>query len=677
MRIGSILGDAVSRQGFMLVPNDQGLMVGKKQQMLDQVVPSEQEYGSAPVYRERTSVLRPTAGYGERVQSSYGDRRYYWGHNIQVEGGLFGKGPLLHKVAPAAAIPGNYGVVKFIDAPQPGLTVAQFILSGTKVFRRTDDTDVGQIVDRDFGSTKGVMDGVVFQGGFSGAQASLYVTNQAGELWERTPGGTWTQCLLPSGFAAHKLEVVGTELWAAYVQTSVIRKVTSDPKVAANWSGPFFIGDPSSNISALRQTNNQLCIFKEDGSVFTLNSDGSANDLLPGLAGPSSADNGFRATAWLDRIWFKVGRTTYFLSMPSAELQPIGPGRLLDNASPVRGDSCAFVGWGGYRAYMTLYNADTSTSYLLSYGNWESRDTNEGQAQKVAFDDQWDGSMAEWPGRHATAMGISNASGFDRMYIGFADGRWDWFRLNRSVFAIGADSPVEPPPEFTTDVSEIVFPLHHAMFAADIKHWLGFSIFGPVMQQGDEVQLYYRLMASAGAPPVDPTAQWIYIGEFIKNGQRIPAPANLAGNALSLKAQLFNTNQADTPILELVAVHERVVPAFKRDLHLTVDGNGFHSRLDGAVVRFDADKAHKTMMDVAAAPGSWAIELPDETVNEIALFGYSERMLPMQAGGGHSWAIDIDITQFRILTIYGIIRRLRGTRIGDLKGYTIASLQYL
>jgi hypothetical protein len=82
-------------------------------------------------------------------------------------------------------------------------------------------------------------------------------------------------------------------------------------------------------------------------------------------------------------------------------------------------------------------------------------------------------------------------------------------------------------------------------------------------------------------------------------------------------------------------------------------------------------------MDAAALPGSVAIELPDETINEVAVFDYNERFLPMAAGGGHTWQIDFSATQFRILTIYGIIRRLRGTRIGDLRGYQIGSLRYL
>jgi len=652
----------------MLVPNDQGLMVARKQQMLDSVVPSVQEYGSAPVYRERTFPLRPVGGYGERVQSSYGDKRYYWGQDIQVDGGLFGKGPLVHPVVPAVAAAGS--VARFLDAPNASGVIQQFILSGTKAYRRTDDTDLGQVVDKDFGAGIGTLDGVVFQGGFAGATPSLYVcAGVTGQLWERASNGTWTQCALPSGFMAHRVEVVGVELWAADWANSVVRKVTSDPKVAANWSGPIFVGSPSVKISALRQSGNQLTIFKENGSLFTLNSDGSTNDLFPGLRVPINSDNGYRAAAWLGAIWFRAGPAFYRLDVPSNQLTPSGPGRMLDNASPVRGDVQAFVGWGGYRAYLTVWNPITSTSHLLTYGNWEPHESEDGTT--FAFDDQFDGALAHWVGRKATAMAVSGASGQDRLYIGFDDGKWDWIKLVRSPLA--ADSGAE----FITGPSEIIFPLHHAMFQADLKHWLGFSVFGPVMRPGDEVQLYYRIMASAGAPPADSTGDWLYLGEFIHNGQRIDTPANMVGNALSLKAQLFNTNQLDTPVLEIIAYHERVVPAFKRDLQMTIDARGFQTRMDGAALRFDSDTMHKQLLNFAAAPGSLAIELPDETVNEVALFGYQERLLPMQAGGGRSWGVDIQATQFRILTVYGIIRRLRGTRIGDLRGYQISALKAL
>jgi hypothetical protein len=650
---------------MLVVGQDGTLMLAKKQQMLDSVVPSVQEYGSAPVYRERTFPLRPVGGYGERVQSSYADKRYYWGSDIQVDGGLFGKGPLPHPIAPQTAAGGQ--VYKFIDAPNASGVLAQYILSGTKVYRRADDSNL-QPVDKDF-SPNVAQDGVLFQGGFAGATPSLYVTTNGGALWERSAAGTWTQATLPSGFGAFQVEVVGTELWAADIINCVVRKVTSDPKVAGNWSGPFFVGSPSARITALKQSGNQLHIFKQDGSIFTLNSDGTTNDLFPGLHQAPSSENGRTAAAWLGALWFRIGPSFYRLDVPGEQLTPTGPGKLLDNASPVRGDTQAFCGWGGYRAYLALWNPATTTSYLLSYGNWEPHETEDGT--QFTFDDQFDGALAHWPNQRVTAMNVSSATGQDRLYVGFDNGTWTWIKLVRTPLA--ADSGAE----FIIGPSEIVFPLHHAMFEADLKHWLGFSIFGPVMRPGDEVQLYYRIMASAGAPPTDPTGNWLYLGEFVSNGQRIDTPPNLVGNALSLKASLQNTTTADTPVLEIVAFHERVVPAFKRDIQMTVDANGFQRRLDGAVQRFNSDQLHTSLLDFAANPGSLAIELPDETINEVALFGYSERMLPMQAGGGRSWAIDISATQFRILTQYGLIRRLGGTRIGDLQGYTIDSLRAL
>ena len=312
--------------------------------------------------------------------------------------------------------------------------------------------------------------------------------------------------------------------------------------------------------------------------------------------------------------------------MPGASLNPTGPGKLLDNASPVRGESRTFCGWGGYQAYLTLWNQQDNTSYLLSYGNWEPKASEEGTT--FVFDDQFDGALAHWPGRKASAAYVSGAAGTDRLYVGFEDGGWDWIKLVQNPLA--ADSGAE----FNTGPSEMILPLHHAMFQADLKHWLGFSVFGPVMRPGDEVVLSYRLMASAGAPPMDPTGEWLPLGEFTRNGQRIDAPPNLAGHAISLKMDLFNTNTAATPVIETIAIHERVVPAFKRDITGVVDARAVISRLDGAAFRLDQDRVHRLMMDAAAVPGSMAIELPDETVNEIAFFGYNERLLRCRLAAG-------------------------------------------
>jgi hypothetical protein len=650
----------------MLLANQDGLLIGKKQQTLEGVVPTQQEYDSAPIYRERTFTCKPTGGYGERVQSSHTDRRYYWGLDVTISGGLVGKGPLVHPIVPTSVAGGQ--VYKFVDVPNVGGTRDQVILAGTKAYRRADDTNGGQTVLRDF-TPNVVMDGVVYQGGFAGAAASLYVTTNGGTLWERTPANVWTQATLPAGFGAYALEVVGTELWAADIVNCVIRKVTADPKVAANWSGPFFVGDPSVRITTLRQTANTLVIFKEDGSIFTLNSDGTTNDLYPGLTSPINAENGLRAQAWMNALWFRVGPSFYRLDMPGASLVPIGPGKLLDNGSPVRGESRVFCGWGGYQGYLGLWNPQDNISYLLTYGSWEMKQAEDGASS--VFDDQWDGALAHWTGRKITAMSVSGASGTERLYIGFADGGWDWIKLVQSPLATGSGA------EFSLGPSELVLPLHTAMFQADIKQWTSFTLFGPVMRVGDEAHVSYRIMASAGGPPTDPTGDWLPLGTFQANGQTIDAPATLAGSGLSLKIGLVNSSTATTPVIDTIAIHERVVPAFRRDFNGTVDGRLYTARLDGAAARLSSQSVHQAMMNAVTAPQLATLEMPDETIEGVAFFGYSERWLPRSAGGGGGWLIDFQATEFRVLTVYGIISRLLGTRISDLSGYSIDSLRYL
>lgn len=648
----------------MLIPNQDNLLVAKKQQALDNVVPSVQEYGSAPIYRERTFTAKFTGGYGERVQSSFADPRYYWGEDIQISGGLAGKGPLLHPITPSTAAAGI--VVRFLDAPSGAGALQQLILAGTKCYLRTDDTNTGQTVQKDVAADRW-MDGVIYQGGFAGATPSLYATTAAGALWERTSANVWTQAALPTGFLPQFLEVLNTELWAADPVASVVRKSTADPKVAGSWGGPIFVGTPAVPITGLRQTANILTIFKADGSVYTLNADGTVNDLFPGLRVPLNSDNGRRAAAWLDALWFRAGAGFYRLDQPGAVLTPTGPGKLLDNGSPVQGEPRVFCGWGAYRAYLAVWNPLTTTTYLLTYGNWEANTTTTGTA--FSFDDQFDGSQAHWPSKKATAMNVSSATGQDRLYIGFDDGTWTWLKLVQNPLTTGSGA------EFQLGPCSIIFPLHHAMFQADLKHWLGFSVFGPVMRPGDEATLSYRIMASATGPGTDPSGNWLPLGEFTANGQRIDTPPNLTGNALQLKVDLSNTTTADTPVIETIAYHERVVPAFKRDLQFTMDARNFQTRLDGAVYHFNADVTHQQLLDFAAQPGSLAVELPDETLDEVAWFGYQERMSPPSAGGGRGWAVDVQMTQFRILTVYGIISRFKGTRIGDLRGYTIGAVR--
>ena len=132
----------------------------------------------------------------------------------------------------------------------------------------------------------------------------------------------------------------------------------------------------------------------------------------------------------------------------------------------------------------------------------------------------------------------------------------------------------------------------------------------------------------------------------------------------------------DSPIVEGVGLHERLVPAFRRDFTFTVDARDMICRRDGASVRKSGRFYRDLVMRAAAAPATVALEFPDETVLDVALFDYTEHMVAHTQRGGQGWAIDCQATQFGLLQTYGTIARTRGTRIGDTRGFRISDMRH-
>jgi len=657
---------SIFQDGLMLIPNDTtGLLVGRKQQNLGQNLPPQSAYDSAPVYREHTFEFRPTGGMGESMQSSRTDRRYHYGINVWVTAGLVGLGPASHTITP----PTTGSVRLFVEALNASRQIALFILAGANVIQRNDDTNAGNpAVHTRAGHV--ATDAVRFTGAYSGATDSLYVAWDDGVL-EEYDGTSWKTCLLPAGFQPSLLCRLGDELWAADGLHSIIRKCTNDPKVAGSWSGPILIGTPSIAITALRQTTNRLVMFKADGDVFTVNGDGSDNDLFPGLENTVDPDNGRTATAWQGSLWFRTGRAFWRLDMQGgAVLSPEGPGRQLQNLSEVRGPVQAFAGWNSQMAFGAIYNDQNSSSYLLSYGNWEPVQGDAGT--NFAFTNQWDGAMVRYTGRKVTALWVSTIPYDSRLYVGFADGTYDWIKL--------VAYPLVPNngAEYTQDISYIVAPLHTDMFQADIKQTVGFSTFGPDFPVGCSVSVSYRQRASrAGLPAADPTGDFVSLGNpFTYNGQRIDSQIPIAGHALEFMLSFDSNNTSQTVILEGLGLHERLVPAFRRDFQFSIDARDAIARRDGASVRQPGRFIRDLVMQAAAAPATVALEFPDETISDVALFDYTERMVAHTQRGGQGWAVDCQATQFKLLSVYGTIGRTRGTTIGSTRGFQINDMRH-
>lgn len=654
----------IETNGLMLVPNpNTGLLVGKKQQDLANAVPQVTDYGSAPVYKEHTFQFRPTGGMGESVQSGHTDKRYHYAMDCWVTGGLFGKGPLTHQLTYGATA----RVRRFVEALNAARALALFVLAGDAVYERTNDSNAGQ-VNRRQRAGQTATDAVRFTGAYASPADGLYVAWSDGVL-EEYDGTSWKPCALPANFSPNLLEVIGDELWAADSARCQIRKCTNDPKVAGSWSGPILVGNPSTTITALRQTTNRLVIFKSSGDLFTINGDGSDNDMFPGLINTVDPDNGRTAAAWQGALWFRTGHAFWQLDMQGgAVLTPAGPGRALANLSEVRGPVQAFAGWNSQMAFGVIYNPQTATSYLLTYGNWEPQQGDSGT--NYAFNNQWDGAIAHWTGRKATALWVSNIPSDARLYIGFEDGGYDWIKL--------VPYPLVPNSgaEFTLGSSYIVAPLHHDQFQADTKQWLGFTTFGPYFPNDGRVTIDYRLRGPAGPPMSTPGGDFLSAGSpLVFNGQRLDMLNGIVSHAIEVRISLDSSSSSSTPILEGVGFHQRLVPKFRRDFSFSVDARDYTARRDGASIRQSGRFLRDLVMQAASSPGTIALEFPDETILNLAIFEYAERMVAHSAFGGQAWVLDCQATQFGTTTLYGTIGRTRGTSIGALRGWQIVQLK--
>jgi hypothetical protein len=649
--------------GLLLLPTADGQLVSRKTKTLEgDPSATTTDYSSDPTYRQRTFGFRHlSGGMGERWQSSLISRRYRYMTNAQRWGNLIGKGPLFHVISPATT-----GSIKdFPEALNAGVNT-QFILAGRYVLVRADDTNAGQTVSKDFGVGRTVTSAVRFKGAYVTPIDSLLVTTDNGQLWQYT-GTAWVAATLPATFLPTALEVAGTELWAG--GGNQVRKCTGDPLLAGSWSGAFSIGDGSSVVSSIRQLLDRPFVFTTNGRVFSYNADGTDNDLFPGLRSTPNALTGANAQAWLDAVYVTIGDS--FLKLEAAggaTVTVVGPERLREAEAAVQGRVAASAGWATQTLYLGAYNAQTGHSMLETYGSWEppvdDRPTPYQSIESGAafqFEEVIDGALIDWPGQQITAMKVSGIGSPDtRLYCGFSDGTYGWIKLVQAPFSAGSGA------EFTLATSTINVPLHHALAQEDTKATMGFSSFGPLLNTADYLTVAYRMNESA---------PYTALGtRFTANGQRVNTPDGTVGKILDTQITLVNASTADTPVLEGLGIHERVVPAFEQDIVMKIRCADYQAKRDGSSDRKTAQQIRAALLSAAGAPGTVSFTLPDESIDGLASIDFEEHLLNRNQRAGYASDITLTTTQFNTVTVYGTFGRFRGVRFGDMRGFTFGQI---
>jgi hypothetical protein len=652
--------------GVMLRATEAGEMVGRKVQPLERVQPADYTSQSLPPYVERQYPFkRLVMGMGEKAQATPEGHSYWYALWADCSiGGIAMKAPAFHTLTPSST-----GQIRgFVEALDNG-TLRTFALAGRYVLKRTGDTGAAWTVvgGLDLGSGHYFTSAARFKDGSASPVDALYAATDTGLLYRlKTDGSGWDELTAAwtgasAGQKAKYLAVIGNELWRGW--DNFVSKTEGSPADGAVWSGRIAVGDGSQPITWLAGQQGALYAMKRDG-IYTLNTDGSDNDLFPSLKSLPDDLNGQQTAAWSDSLWVPWGGSLYQVAVSgdAATLQPSGFERLLENDSEVRGVPTCSAGHGSWFNYVALYNAGTDTSYLCKLGTWLNPES-ETVGGEYRFLLVPHGALAKWAGKKATAMKVTSVPGPNpRLNVGFDDGSIEYAILPKDTPNPLNDSACE----FTTTLGEIYWPEIQALAEADNKTWRALTAYGARLDHANYVSFRTRTESAASL-----TALPNYV---TASGARLDFPTNTYSKRLWVVQELHNTLTSATPVVEGCALSYAVRPAFQLQYDLTIRAESFCARRDGTIDMRSGESIRRLVREVAAHPGSVDVELPDETITNVSALSYSESLLPKEKRFGPAWDLGLQIVEWQTVSVYGTIGRLEPYTVAGLGDLTIEQL---
>jgi len=653
--------------------------------------PESQEYASSDVYRERSFVYRrPYLGMGEHTQNGSTSPRYYYAWNAQTHGTHRGRGPLWHDAQTQGTPEGP--VLGFTEALHQGAPT-WFILAGRYVRRHAGDLPGQQPVSLDLGA------GVYARSAARWAPASgvvdyLYLTDSARRFW-RYDGNVWSQADAGVG-GADLLWSTQWELWRAYGWT--INKCQSDPFAAANWTLATAVGDESSPVTGMCDISSRMYFFKGNGTVWSQQSTTDNIPVFRGLQETSQPYNGRNPAFWQNQVFFRVGDGLYRLSgTDTAQIERVGPERLSNNTSPVRGPVRCFAGYAGWYGFVGVYNPhfygpdgyDGDGSFLLRYGNWVPSEGDEEGLTK--FVDSYDGAQVVWEGKKVSALGVcTNVAVLGgtaevqnpRLYAGFEDGTYGWIKLPRN-----GPNPFDPQSgcEFTAGLSFLRWPRHSMDAPADLKDYLSVDVSGPYLDPYRWVTLSYRVDANGETQPWAQLAKPLWqttnrvmfpvpsLGKILEmredyNASAPPDPPPAQPSPYPPGPTLAEWQKLPTPVVSAAILREQLRPAFRAEYAFTVRAEDWAPRRDGGTSRLTAQMVRDLLRQAADAPATVRLVLPDEYAGDFTTVTYQETAKQSSKGQryGQSSDIQVGMIAYRTNQLKGIFARYFDEVYSDL-----------
>jgi hypothetical protein len=581
--------------GFMIGspgPN-QPALVSAKAQDISAVSPPSYAYAGLNPLNEREQPYESLAlGMGLKTQTEWQDERYAYAQGVDASVWPWCRGPAIYPCGGG----GGGAVVDFFE-----LGGYLYMAAGNAIWRYDPGTNTWANIHV---FTQTVVAVEVFASNFDGVPLVWVGFGAAAVAQYSADAVAWTA--MPT-FKALAFARIGREWWWAD-DVNMLRKVdtNADPRAEANYTSlQFRVGDRSSAITSLMVTARGLLLIAKTDGIYTLNADGDEQALYPFLQYAPVATNGKPWGSFLDDLYVGYG-AAFSRITPDLTIEQVGPEKLLTNDAPVRGHITAFTGVGTMFAYASVYNVDTSTSYLLKYGGYVTR--REGvQAERV---DAWHGSVNDgWSGTYVAKLHVSAIgapSGHTRTYIGQSDGTVRW-----------TTNPCVPYPpscsqyRFETGAGFVELPLWHGGYHASDKSVRHLAVSSTFLDAANYVTAEVALTPMGALVAVP--------GSFtVSPFQQIDMTPDSVAVLARIRVVLHTTTSTSSPLVSAFSIGHALRPhrvmQFEADI-LCADGI---VRRDGVTMRMGRQMIRTLVEKAIDDPGAVRCVLPDETVQDLS-----------------------------------------------------------
>ena len=422
--------------------------------------------------------------------------------------------------------------------------------------------------------------------------------------------------------------------------------VSTDGGAASTWSASAPAGDGAHAARALLGLGRTAYLVKEDGLYA----------LRPGAAGgavaerrwsqpvrDSSPSNGRGAAVWRGALWLPLPQG--FVRFRPGDLAAVGPERLGENDSPIRGRVTACAG-DAHFLYAALRDEAGQTTLLAlnpDRGSWHPL----ARLGRVDCRHMW---VSDRPGPNP------------RLYIG-AGGS-----LAAVVLPRGSANPLHDPNCRYAARADLYLSRFDAAFAAQPKVFLALALTGDRLTASSGVDAAYRL--ADGTP-------FRRLGRFAAGGQRIEFGPAAAAAAIDLRLTLHSDDPATTPVVHAAALAYAVRADFKRVFEFTVRIADRAPLRDGRRDRRSGREIKRAIAAAAATREPVVLVGPDGEHVEALVRGADARAQRSEAGRDPEWLMRVTATEYRRTAATGAHNRLAAYAQQALAAYSHTQLARL